>query len=72
MITGEYYSSSHLYHSLVKQRTKGGPKIDKNKSFCQLGQVTRIQRIKKAMKNHQATKEANSFTLQLDDELVTL
>jgi hypothetical protein len=53
--------------TLAKRRTKGDPKIDKNKSFGQLCQATGSQRIEKALDDQQASGEANSFSLQHDE-----
>ena len=55
---------------LAKWRTKAAPKIDENESFGQLCQATRTQRIEKALDDQQASGEANSFALRLDEQKI--
>ena len=56
---------------LAKRRTKAAPKIDENESFGHLRQVVRGQRIQKPMNDQQASEEANSFALRLDELTIT-
>ena len=54
--------------TLEKRRTNGDPNINKNESFGQLCQETRLQRIDDAMDDQQASGEANSFSLRHDEQ----